>query len=77
MLNSLTIFASQDDTAAFVGMMIFLCGTGPIAWWMLHGFFDYCCYGSRKALKTGKVAAFGASTAMSTTQSSTSVTEKE
>ena len=52
--------------------MVFLLGTGPIAWWMLKGFFDYCCYGSRKSLKSGKVAAFGAkSTASSnSTQSS-------
>ena len=69
-------FVAQNESEAkgFFGFMIFLVAVGPVAVWTLNVIFAYCCYGSRKALKTGKVASFGVA---STVASSTSSIETE
>ncbi|GMH92192.1 hypothetical protein TrVE_jg8984 [Triparma verrucosa] len=68
--SSPIVVQNKDPTKAFLGMCLFLTSVGPCAAFLLTEFFQYCCFGSRKALKTGKVASFGAASTASTMASS-------
>ena len=64
-----TATQNKSPTLAYVGFVVFTLSIS-VGGYILVNFFQYCCFGSRKSLRSGKVHSFGAASSLDSRSSS-------